>query len=1255
MKKNLPSLLLLLISISGYSQVDTTFIYNTTTPYGTLDIRIAKSATRYYYLQENKTFSFREKDGVKTNTYRSVNPWSSAPFSQGNMREKNGTSDIFVMNYRLLFPGGYQPTYSKGYPMIVMLHGAGESGNCWDSDCNWADRSWNPIANNPPAPTDEHHMLLNNDQNLSHGGRPHLEARNAAGTRLPDDPALSSRAFQGFMLFAQNLNGWETGSMHDVIRLIRLAVKKYNIDPNRIYLHGLSNGGIATYNVAKRAPWLFAAILPMSAPNDGGVFSANLQSTIAHIPIWTFQGGKDTAPAPFKTEGYVKRFREAGADVRYSLYPNLAHGTWNTAYDEPDFFSWMRSKSKTRLHVFFNNPAICGPTGAGVKMGFAAGFLAYQWQKDGVTISGATSHEYVATQPGVYRARFSRLSRTPNSTQWEEWSQSVTVTTSTPAKPTIIPLTTTHLRGPDNAPQNTIQLKSSTTNDKYFWYKNNVRIDIPSNNNDDTVSVFTITSTSTTSNGAYKLVTKTLNDCPSPESSVVNLFFNNSAPLIADSNIPGSFRMVSVTGSTANLAWQDQSTVETGYEIWRKAPGQAFVFAGRTGPNAQSFTDKGLLPATTYDYKIRAVNNQGRSKYAPSDAVATNLKVTTQGDNVAPTAPTNLSVVRNTINSISLSWNASTDSNGIKNYVVYYGSQSVATPTDATTYTITGLPMNTNYNITVKAVDNANLFSPASNQISATTTVTGLWYGHSTGAWSDLDQITTWNSPEFTGWVPNFTLAPRTQEEFFNFEFTGYLYIKTGGPYYFYINSDDGSRLYIDGVQVVNFDGIHEKSTANGGFGFKSAAINLTAGPHDIRVIFFEDKAGQYLTVGYQGADTDDIRQYIPDEALTSGTGAAVNKTPVVALTSPTNNQQFTAPATITLQATASDQDGTVTKVEFYNGTVKLGEDLTSPYAYTWNSVGAGSYAVKAKAIDNDGASATATANITVSDGSPSACTGTGTVKREMWTGIPGTSIASIPVNSTPASTTQLSLFEGPTNVADSYGSRLSGYLCVPATGAYTFWIASNDNSELWLSTSESPANKVKIASVTGYTNVRQWTKYPTQQSSPINLVEGQRYYIEALHKEGSGSDHIAVGWRLPNGTLEQPIPGNRVSPELSAAALSSASTYQTMSAEGSETESVVVADEAAGDEPELDIYPNPAQSGDAALTITGNEAGDEAIETSIEVVRMTGEVIYAETTYCESDCGGRPITFNRDLSPGVYVVNVVRNGKRMSKRLLVK
>ena len=90
---------LMLILRSSFGQVDTSYVYRTGLPYGTLDIRIAKSATRYYYLQEGKTFSYRESSpGVKTNTFRDMTSWDSSPYTQGNLREKNGTSDAFVLN-----------------------------------------------------------------------------------------------------------------------------------------------------------------------------------------------------------------------------------------------------------------------------------------------------------------------------------------------------------------------------------------------------------------------------------------------------------------------------------------------------------------------------------------------------------------------------------------------------------------------------------------------------------------------------------------------------------------------------------------------------------------------------------------------------------------------------------------------------------------------------------------------------------------------------------------------------------------------------------------------------------------------------------------------------------------------------------------------------------------------------------------------------------------------------------------------------
>lgn len=93
------------------------------------------------------------------------------------------------------------------------------------------------------------------------------------------------------------------------------------------------------------------------------------------------------------------------------------------------------------------------------------------------------------------------------------------------------------------------------------------------------------------------------------------------------------------------------------------------------------------------------------------------------------------------------------------------------------------------------------------------------------------------------------------------------------------------------------------------------------------------------------------------------------NAAPSVNVTAPSNGGSFSAPASISIQASANDSDGTVSKVEFFAGAVKLGEDTTAPYSYTWSNVAAGSYAITAKATDNAGATTTSSVvAVTVND-----------------------------------------------------------------------------------------------------------------------------------------------------------------------------------------------------------------------------------------------------------------------------------------------
>jgi hypothetical protein len=94
------------------------------------------------------------------------------------------------------------------------------------------------------------------------------------------------------------------------------------------------------------------------------------------------------------------------------------------------------------------------------------------------------------------------------------------------------------------------------------------------------------------------------------------------------------------------------------------------------------------------------------------------------------------------------------------------------------------------------------------------------------------------------------------------------------------------------------------------------------------------------------------------------------NVAPTVNITNPVNNAVLNAPVNITIDASASDSDGSITQVEFYQGTTLLNTDTVAPYSFTWTSVGAGTYSLTAKATDNRGAlTPSSPINITVNPG----------------------------------------------------------------------------------------------------------------------------------------------------------------------------------------------------------------------------------------------------------------------------------------------
>ncbi len=159
---------------------------------------------------------------------------------------------------------------------------------------------------------------------------------------------------------------------------------------------------------------------------------------------------------------------------------------------------------------------------------------------------------------------------------------------------------------------------------------------------------------------------------------------------------------------------------------------------------------------------------------------------------------------------------------------------------------------------------------------------------------------------------------------------------------------------------------------------------------------------------------------------------------------------------------------------------------------------------------------------------------GLGTATAERWNNINGTALSALksdpryPNNPDVVETVTRFAWDGPDT--DNYGGRIEAWLYVPVTGDYTFWINTDDNGELWLSTDDDSSNIRLIARETGYTNLNVWNT-GEEQSQPIRLAGGEKYYIMALWKEGGGGDHCQVAWRGPGISTITVIPGTNLSP----------------------------------------------------------------------------------------------------------------------------
>ncbi len=219
-----------------------------------------------------------------------------------------------TLPYRILLPINYDKT--KTYPVVLFLHGAGERGT-------------------------------DNDKQLVHGSKQFLDSTNRRKfPAIVIFPQCAPNSYwsevdiqtdtSGARTFHFSLKEEPTRMMKLLVEFVKQLPRQYKIVENRFYVTGLSMGGMGTFEIVRRLPRRFAAALPIC----GGADPASA-ATIKHVPWWIFHGDKDNVVPITHSEKMVNALKAANATVKYNVYPNVGHNSWDNAFAEPDYLVWM--------------------------------------------------------------------------------------------------------------------------------------------------------------------------------------------------------------------------------------------------------------------------------------------------------------------------------------------------------------------------------------------------------------------------------------------------------------------------------------------------------------------------------------------------------------------------------------------------------------------------------------------------------------------------------------------------------------------------------------------------------------------------------------------------------------------------------------------------------------------------------------------------------------------------------------------------
>ena len=221
-----------------------------------------------------------------------------------------------TLNYRILKPLNYDP--NKQYPVHLFLHGSGERGK-------------------------------DNSSQLTHGGSLFLKKENREKynswvifpqcSKNDRWPSISSDLWD--QVFENKIKK-PNKSLGLVIRLMDEFIEKKDVDNQRIYLSGLSMGGMGAFEILYRRPDMFAAATPICG--NGITQLAKLFAN--KVSVWIFHGSDDKVVSPKYSLEMARAIIESGGSPKMTLYADVDHNSWDNAFAEKDFLKWIHSKTK---------------------------------------------------------------------------------------------------------------------------------------------------------------------------------------------------------------------------------------------------------------------------------------------------------------------------------------------------------------------------------------------------------------------------------------------------------------------------------------------------------------------------------------------------------------------------------------------------------------------------------------------------------------------------------------------------------------------------------------------------------------------------------------------------------------------------------------------------------------------------------------------------------------------------------------------